>query len=137
MIAKEIMNKNVTTINADRPLVAAAKMMADENRESLPVEENGKLIGMITTRNITFEAVAKVKDTNFTLVRECMSVNVDCCRDTDDIDYVTERMMMTQSRHMPIINKHQRLVGFISVREIAERRKHNPFAPQAILRVCH
>ena len=84
----------------------------------LPVGEDDKLIGMITDRDITVRAVAAGKGPG-TPVREVMSSEVKYCFEGDDLDEVAENMADIKLRRLPVLDGKKRLVGIISIGDIA------------------
>lgn len=90
----------------------------------LPVGENDRLVGMITDRDITIRAVAQGEDVNSCKVRECMTGKVLYGFDDDDVEDISEDMATLCVRRMPIVNRKKRLVGIVSVGDLAV--KHEP-----------
>jgi CBS domain-containing protein len=92
--------------------------MAQIDTGVLPVSDGDRLIGMITDRDIAIRAVALGKDPN-TPVREVMSAEVKYCFEDEDIDEVAENMADIQVRRLPVLNRKKRLVGILSLADIA------------------
>ncbi|MGZ3720128.1 MAG: CBS domain-containing protein [Bdellovibrionota bacterium] len=120
MIVRDCMTKNVALTDPDSTLRAAAQKMRDGDFGSLPVGENDRLIGMITDRDIAFRAVAEGKDPGRTKVREVMSKRVLYCYEDQDMDEVTRNMGDNQVRRLPVLNRSKRMVGILSLADIAK-----------------
>jgi len=121
----QAMNKKARTIKANESVKHAAEIMAKEDMGFLPVEENDKLIGMITDRDIVTRCVAKGK-LDGAHVRDVMTKDVRYIFEDDDLDKVMENMAEQQVRRMPVMNRQKRLVGILSLADAA--RSHSPEA---------
>jgi len=84
----------------------------------LPVTENDKLVGMITDRDIAIRGVAEGKGLN-TKVRDAMSYGVKYCFEDENVAQVAENMAELQIRRMPVMNRDKRLVGIVSLADLA------------------
>src|SRR5437762_13664643 len=67
---KDVMSSDPCTIDADKSVAYAAKMMRDEDVGLAPIVEGDKLIGMLTDRDIAIRVVAEGKDPDQVTVRE-------------------------------------------------------------------
>ena len=93
-------------------------MMAEIDAGILPVREGDRLVGMITDRDIALRAVAAGKGPR-TPIREIMSPEVKYCYEDEDLDRVTHNMAHIQVRRLPVLNRDKRLVGIISLGDVA------------------
>ena len=118
MQVKQAMSNDVRISNPNQSIREAAAVMAEIDAGVLPVGENDRLVGMITDRDIAIRAVAAGKAPT-TSVREVMSKEVDYCFEDDDIDDVAQRMADAKLRRMPVLNRDKRLVGIVSLGDIA------------------
>ena len=118
MLVSECMTLEVQIANPEETISEAAKMMADTDAGILPVGENGRLVGMISDRDIAIRAVAEGKGPN-TKIREVMSPEVKYCFEDDDADDVLENMGELQVRRLPVLNHEKRLVGIVSLSDLA------------------
>ena len=118
MLVSECMTREVQIANPEETISEAAKMMADTDAGILPVGENGRLVGMISDRDIAIRAVAEGKGPN-TKIREVMSPEVKYCFEDDDADDVLENMGELQVRRLPVLNHEKRLVGIVSLSDLA------------------
>jgi len=118
MQVNEAMSSDVKIASPDQSIRDAAKMMAELDAGVLPVGENDKLVGMITDRDIAVRAVAAGKPPT-TPVREVMSSEVKYCFDDEDLDDVAENMADIKVRRLPVLNREKRLVGIVSLGDIA------------------
>ena len=132
----EVMTREVELTSPDATLQQAAKTMAEDDLGFLPVGENDRMVGMITDRDIAVRAVAKGRDPTTTKVREVMTDRVLYCFEDEDVDKAAESMSREQIRRLPIVDRRKRLVGVVSLGDIA--LKHNTGkAGKTLSSVCH
>jgi CBS domain-containing protein len=118
MRVAEAMTRDVRVTNPDQSIIEAAKMMADCDCGVLPVGENDRLVGMITDRDIVIRALAQGKSGD-TKIREVMSEDVKYCFEEDDLDDVAQNMGDLQVRRLPVVSQDKRLVGIVTIGDIA------------------
>lgn len=131
MKISKIMTRNVRTLEPERSIREAATLMADIDSGALLINEGDRLIGMITDRDIAVRAVAAGLDGN-TPVRQVMSSNVRYCFDDEDVEHVAANMADIQVRRLPVLNREKRLVGVVSLGNIASG--HSRTANDTVLR---
>jgi CBS domain-containing protein len=119
MKVSELMTPDVELVKPDDTLHTAAKMMADLDTGALPVGENDRLVGMITDRDITVRAVAEGRDPEKTMVRDAMSSGIRFCFEDEDSEDVARKMGQWRVRRLPVLNKDKRLVGIVSLGDLA------------------
>lgn len=115
---RDIMTPHVITANLEEPLRAAAERMAANDVGSLPVAQDGKLVGMLTDRDIVIRAVAMGLDGN-TPVREIMTADIKYCHDDEDLVHVSRNMSELGVRRLPVVDRDKRLVGMVALSNIA------------------
>jgi CBS domain-containing protein len=118
MRVSECMSTDVRIASPDETLRQAAQAMADLDAGVLPVGDNDRLVGMITDRDIAVRGVADGKGPD-AKVREVMSAEVRYCFDDEDADDVLKNMGDIQVRRLPVLNRDKRLVGIISLGDLA------------------
>ena len=117
----DAMTRDVRVCTPGQTIRDVAKIMAEIDAGSVPVGENDRLIGMITDRDIAIRAVAQGKGPD-TPVREVMSDSkVLYCFEDDELDKVAKNMGDEKVRRLPVVNKDKRLVGIVSLGNIAQR----------------
>jgi CBS domain-containing protein len=115
----EVMTPDVIVIEADTPLAEAARKMKLLDVGPLPVVESDRLVGMVTDRDITVRATAEGLDPEKVQIREVMTPEVVACRDTDDIADAARTMQLAQLRRLVVVDEQGRLVGIVSLGDIA------------------
>ncbi len=114
----EIMSPNVQLANPDQSIREIAQIMAECDCGAVPVGDNDRLVGIVTDRDIAVRAVALGKGPD-TPVREVMSRGVLYCYDDEDTDDVASNMADIKVRRLPVLNAKKRLVGIVSLGDIA------------------
>jgi CBS domain-containing protein len=118
MKVREAMTRDVRLVRPDQPIREAARLMAELDIGALPVEEQDRLVGMITDRDIAVRAVAVGRGPD-TPVREVMSPEIKYCFEDQSIDEVTQTMGELRVRRLPVLNREKRLVGILSLGDLA------------------
>ena len=118
MQVNEAMTNDVKIASPNQPIRDAARLMAEIDAGVLPVGENDRLVGMITDRDIAIRAVAADKGPQ-TPIRDIMSKEVLYCFEDDDVDDVVQNMADIKVRRLPVLNHEKRLVGILSLGDIA------------------
>lgn len=118
MRVRDCMTRDVRIADPRETIREAAMAMASVDAGALPVGENDRLVGMITDRDIAVRGVADGKGPDAT-VREVMSAEVRYCYEDDDADDVLRNMAELQVRRLPVVNRNKRLVGIISLSDLA------------------
>jgi len=121
MLIKEVMTSEVETIAPDTTLEVAARHMRDRDIGSLPVGENDKLVGMVTDRDIVLNAVATARDPKTTTARDVMSPKMLYCFDDQSVEEVLANMADVQVRRLPVVTRDKRLVGIVSIGDLAKK----------------
>ncbi|MES2535992.1 MAG: CBS domain-containing protein [Pseudomonadota bacterium] len=114
----DAMTRDVHVVHPGQSIVDAARMMADLDCGALPVAENDQLVGMITDRDIVIRALAQGKDAD-TRIEEVMSTELKYCFEEDELDNVARNMGDLQIRRLPVVSRDKRLVGIVSLGDIA------------------
>jgi CBS domain-containing protein len=119
MQLKEVMTRGVEVIRPDATLEQAAEKMKRLDVGSLPVCDGERLVGMITDRDITVQATAEGDAPGRKQVREVMTEDVKWCFEDDDARTAADIMARAQIRRLPVINREKRLVGIVSLGDLA------------------
>ena len=119
MQVKEIMTHSIETIDADAYLIQAARKMKSLEVGALPVVDKGKVVGMVTDRDIAIRGVAAGKNPSTTQVREVMTSGVFKCYEDDDIHDAAEMMENKGIHRLLVLNSDNEPVGFVSLADFA------------------
>jgi CBS domain-containing protein len=116
---RDLMTANPCSIDAEKPVAYAAKMMRDEDVGLAPIVEGDKLIGTLTDRDIAVRVVAEGKDPNQTKVREVASTNLVTIDPQQDLEEALRLMAKHQVRRLPVVEEDGRLVGVVAQADVA------------------
>jgi len=130
MNISELMSKNPHTVTPDTPVSEAARLMKEEDVGMVPVvervggaETRGRLVGVITDRDIAIRQVADGRSSD-SPVRDVMSSGVRTATPSDSVESVMELMGREQVRRVPIIDERGSLVGVVSQADLARKAKN-------------
>ena len=135
MQVKEVMTKGAECVRPDDTLQQAASKMRDLDVGPLPVCDNDRLAGMLTDRDITVRAVAEGRDPRSAKVRDAMSEGVLYCFEDDDVAAAARLMKEKQVRRLVVLNHDKRLVGIVSLGDLAVETGDQKLAGQTLERV--
>jgi CBS domain-containing protein len=116
---KDVMTSDPCTIDADKSVAYAAKMMRDEDVGLAPIVKGEKLIGMLTDRDIAIRVVAEGKSPDQVTVREVASKQVVTIDPQQDLDEALRIMAKHQVRRLPVVEEDGRLVGVVAQADVA------------------
>ena len=120
MKVSKCMTRDVQIANPTQSIRDAARMMAELDAGSIPVAQDDRLVGMITDRDIAVRAVAEGKSPD-TPIREVMSQEVLYCFDDQELKDVARNMGEMKVRRLPVVTREKRLVGIISLGDLAQK----------------
>jgi CBS domain-containing protein len=124
MKVKEIMAPDVETVRSNQTVKDIAERMVRQGIGYFPVSDRGRLVGVITDRDIVCRVVVDGRDPVATKVREVMSKAVAYCFDEDDLVTAVQLMEQNRIRRMPVLDREQRLVGVLSLTDVARHAPH-------------
>jgi CBS domain-containing protein len=131
MKVADVMTKNVRLSNPDETIRDAARMMSEEDVGVLPVGDKDHLVGMITDRDIAIRGVAEGKGPT-AKVKDVMTQQVRYCFEDEDLNHVSKNMADLQMRRLPVMNRDKRLVGIVSLGDMATTNRARAQAEQAL-----
>jgi CBS domain-containing protein len=118
-LIRDVMTSDPCTIDADKDIAYAAKMLKDEDVGIAPVVEGEQLIGVLTDRDIAIKVVAEGKDPKSTTVREIASKNVVTIDPQQDLDEALRLMAQHQIRRLPVVEEDGKIVGILAQADVA------------------
>ena len=116
---REVMTSNPCTIDADKPISYAAKMMRDEDVGLAPVVEGDRLVGTLTDRDIAIRVVAEGHDPDSTKVKDVASKDVVTVDPQQGLDEALRLMAEHQVRRLPVVEEDGRVVGVVAQADVA------------------
>jgi len=118
---QDLMTRNPRTMSPQDTLADAAKVMDELNVGVVPVCEGDRLCGMVTDRDIVVRGLARDADPRSCKLSEVMSGHVRTARQDDDVDEVLSEMATAQIRRMAVVDGQDKLVGILSIGDIAAK----------------
>lgn len=118
MRCRDIMSGSVKTATRGMTLKDVAMLMRDGDMGSVPVVENGKLIGIITDRDIVVRSIAEGREASST-VGEAMTSEIFSVKPDDFVFEAIRLMGDKQIRRVPVVNENGELAGIIAMADIA------------------
>jgi CBS domain-containing protein len=115
---REVMTPAPATIDAQASAVEAARLMASQDVGSLPVVDNGTLVGMVTDRDLVLHVLAKDIDPHQTTVATVCSENPVVVGPEDSLDEALQRMAREKVRRLPVVEEEQ-LVGIVAQADVS------------------
>jgi CBS domain-containing protein len=119
MKVHQIMTAHARCVGPDNTLVEAAGLMRELDVGALPVCDDDRLAGIVTDRDITLRGVADGRDPNTTPIRDVMSQGVVYVFADQEVEQAVRVMEERQIRRLPVLNREKRLVGIVSLGDIA------------------
>jgi CBS-domain-containing membrane protein len=121
------MTNDVVTVYPEDRLGYAARLMRDYDCGALPViDRDGRLIGILTDRDISMRIVANESDTHDTIVADCMTDGAFAGHAEDSVRECMRRMSRHRIRRLPIINDWGQVVGIVSQGDLARHAGNYP-----------
>ena len=122
MTVKELMSRNVKSCSEDADLATVAKIMWDGDCGMVPiVNDEGRIKGVITDRDICIAAATRSMSPASLHAREVMSQNVSACVATDDVREALAMLKDRRIRRLPVVDDQDRLVGVVSLNDLVMR----------------
>jgi CBS domain-containing protein len=122
MRISEIMSRDVHVARPQDTIQSVARQMAEIDTGAIPVCDGERLQGMVTDRDIVVRAVCEGRSFE-TPVSEVMTAEVEYCYEDDDIGDAADRMAELQVRRLAVLDRDKRLVGIVSLGDIAQKAK--------------
>ncbi|HEV8328618.1 MAG TPA: CBS domain-containing protein [Nitrospiraceae bacterium] len=122
-LLKEIMTSTVDVISRETNAAEAALKMKYLNVGAIPVCDGERLCGMVTDRDLVVRIVAKGLDPKQVHVSDATSSEVFFCYEDEDLEKASQVMSQKQIRRLPILSRAEKLVGIVSLGDLAVRGK--------------
>jgi CBS domain-containing protein len=134
MKIRDIMSEPVDSIDSTNTIADAARRMAEADLGALPILSDGKLVGIVTDRDIAVRGVAAGISAN-ALIPRVMSENVDTCSPEDHIETVLTLMSREQIRRMPVCDR-EKVVGIVTLADLAEHGPDKKQVAETLTDIC-
>ena len=121
---RDVMTGHPASCQPGDSITKVAGLMKQQDVGSVPVveaDESGRLVGIITDRDIVVKVVAAARAGDAATVKDAMTPNPASCREDDDVEQAVKLMKERQVRRMPIVDANGRLSGIIAQADVATR----------------
>ena len=122
MRVADVMTRDVAVVSPQASVREAARRMDRLNVGALPVCDGARLVGIVTDRDITVRCTAAGAPPDRRRVCEVMTDDVRWCFEDDPLEEVEQEMAEVQIRRMPVVDGRKRLVGMLSLGDLAAVR---------------
>src|SRR6478609_10881617 len=113
---EQVMTRDVKSVSPEETVHRAAQLMKEHDIGAIPVCDGGKLVGMITDRDITIRSTAEGKDPSKTRIGDVMSTEVRTCKASQTVDEVLAEMGDVKIRRVPVVDESkQNMIGIVSL----------------------
>jgi len=120
MLVEQLMSRPAVTCRTSDALARAAQLMWDHDFGALPVvDADGRLVGMITDRDICMAAYLRGQPLADISVEMAMARQVHACAPGDPIGVAEKTMSQFQVRRIPVADASARVVGVLSLTDLA------------------
>lgn len=126
LLAGDVMTREVATVHPNDSVQYATRIMRDEDCGALPVVDRfGRMMGMITDRDVAMRLVADGYDASHASVAEAMTDEVFACHVNDPLESCMRSMSRHQIRRMPILNNREQVIGIVSQSDLSRHAVAN------------
>ncbi len=115
---RDVMTSNPTSCEPTTSVVDAAKVMAREDVGPVPVVEGGRVVGIVTDRDLVVRVLAEGRDPNSTTLQEIVSSDLVTVQPDTDLSEALQLMAQNQVRRLPVVEGDQ-LVGIVAQADVA------------------
>ncbi|MBA4150495.1 MAG: CBS domain-containing protein [Verrucomicrobia bacterium] len=136
MKISDILTKDPQVTSPDATICEAARKMKEHDIGMLPVCDGERLVGSLTDRDLAIRAIAEGCDPFNTKVRDVMTPKVYYCFEDSDVEDAAVIMENEQVRRLPVLNSQKRLIGIISIGDLAVRSGDEQLLEEVMERVC-
>lgn len=124
MKIKDIMHRKIIWVEADTPIEQVANKMRELDIGAIPVGEKDRLVGMITDRDIAVRSFNGSANPRELKARDVMSKDIAFCKEDENLDDALQLMTRKKVRRLPVLNEEKRMIGMLSLGDIAHAASH-------------
>ena len=124
MKVKDVMHKKITWVEANTPIEQVVNQMRELDIGAIPVGDGDRLVGMITDRDIAIRSFNGATNPRDLKARDVMSKEVAFCKENENLDDALQLMTRREVRRLPVLNDEKRMIGMLSLGDIAHAASH-------------
>ncbi|MCE4612335.1 MAG: CBS domain-containing protein [Desulfurococcales archaeon] len=115
-----IMSKNIYSLNENRTVADAARVMKETKTGSiLVVNPQGVIVGVVTERDLVYKVLAEGRDAQ-TRLKDIMTRDIKTVKPSSTLAEAAKIMIEMEVRHIPVVDEAGRPVGILSIRDLIE-----------------
>ena len=131
--ARDIMTRDPRTVPPEASPFDVATLMKSEDTGIIPVvDAQGILQGVVTDRDIVIRAIAERRQVEGVTARDVMTTDVEAVTPEEPLSEVIETMSKSQVRRVPVVDRNDRLLGIISMADVANRADYDEDLQEAL-----
>lgn len=120
MQVKDIMSSKIESVSPDAPIQQIARCMRDEDIGAVPVTDEGRVVGVVTDRDLVLRCLAEDgADLSGLTADQVMSRNVISCYEDQSLEEAAANMQAATVRRLAVTDRDERLVGMVSIGDLA------------------
>lgn len=118
--ARSLASRTAAVLNPDQSVLEAAVRMKQDDLGFLPVSVDGRLLGVLTDRDLVLRLAAEDRDPESTTIREIMSAPAAACLESDPLELAARLMAGLRLRRLPVLDRDLRIRGVLSLGRLAQ-----------------
>jgi len=115
---RDLMTSSPATAEPSSTVADVAQVMAQEDVGPVPIVEGGRLVGLVTDRDLVIRVIAEGRDPNSTTIGEIASADLVTVQPDSDLNEALQLMAQNQVRRLPVVEGDQ-LVGIVAQADVA------------------
>jgi CBS domain-containing protein len=119
MLVKDVMARDAETVSPETAVLFVARRMKDKAIGCLPVCDEGRIVGLVTDRDIVCRGVARSDDLTELKARDVMTPGALRCFDDEELEAAVRLMAKKRIHHLPVIDRKDRVVGMLAIADVA------------------
>jgi CBS domain-containing protein len=137
MLVKELMNKEIVSVEAEDSIAKAAQHMKERDVGCLVVMSDGKPLGVVSDRDIVLRGTSKGLNPMLSNIVQVTSAGpLWCCYADHPLEYVADVMAEKKVRRLIVVDQKNDPVGMISLGDIAARGQSNELTGRVLQKIC-
>lgn len=121
MKVRDVMHRGLTCVEPGTHVKDIAQRMRDDDIGAVVVKTDGRLVGVVTDRDITCRVLADGASISKVTAQDIMTKDVVCCSPDDDVAIAVEVMEKKKIRRLPVMDGHQTAIGMLSLGDISHK----------------
>jgi len=135
MKVNEIMSRGIRSVDVSAKLNVIADKMKNFDIGVLGVYEEGRLVGLVTDRDVVVRGLAESRNLDLTGAEDIMSSNIVYCHEDDDLEQAAQVMEDKQLHRLVVVNDSEKPVGILSLGDLAAKAHRDELVGEIVERI--